>query len=526
MYSVSSAVKSALDNGAKQGVSLAILLANSTTLNLTEADIVADTFYIDRASASSGALPIGACASNELGFTLNNTNGRYNNVDFTNARIDVTLYVYVNGVRTLACEGGRYYIIAAPLTRKQIPITAYDSLTKCDVKNSRAGTGTYTVQLLHILQHCANSCFGSGTAIDYSAVSALASQYLYGFKYPSGDDVTYRMTIAWVAALCGAMARTHGNADAVQIIRRETTGITIGLRQQFDGTLEYAKAITLSGANLYDGGGNIYNRGNAGYTLEVSSNGIFEMAYNQSNGTDYRTGIATNLWNSLNGYGYTPFKANCAPMPYLECGDGVSFVDDFGTTRTSIVTHLRYKLNGVTIIVSSAENTTEHSINTSIPSAIARNSIESDMLKLDALKSINYLYTSGNFAQAGTFFDLANGRILSKNFSIDENGNARFKGNIEATGGKIGELDIDVTGFNVGGGGYDVFTLSKNGNDITFYVGSGGGSHTAFLAFDGTASQQLQLSKAYLPFVGANYQGYTLEQIIDDLDSRINNLGG
>jgi hypothetical protein len=61
--------------------------------------------------------------------------------------------------------------------------------------------------------------------------------------------------------------------------------------------------------------------------------------------------------------------------------------------------------------------------------------ITTQKLASDAIKSLNYSYTSGNFSEAGTFFDLSSGLIRSKNFGIDSNGNAYFKGDITGASG-------------------------------------------------------------------------------------------
>lgn len=75
---------------------------------------------------------------------------------------------------------------------------------------------------------------------------------------------------------------------------------------------------------------------------------------------------------------------------------------------------------------------------------IKSNAITSNMLATDAIKSLNYEAPSENmiFSNAGTYLNLANGEIISKNFAIDNNGDAHFKGEIIATGGKIGRWEL------------------------------------------------------------------------------------
>lgn len=58
--------------------------------------------------------------------------------------------------------------------------------------------------------------------------------------------------------------------------------------------------------------------------------------------------------------------------------------------------------------------------------------VVAEKLATDAIKSSNYVYSSGKFSDSGTFLDLKLGTFKSKNFSIDENGNVGVIGDITA----------------------------------------------------------------------------------------------
>lgn len=76
---------------------------------------------------------------------------------------------------------------------------------------------------------------------------------------------------------------------------------------------------------------------------------------------------------------------------------------------------------------------------------IASEAVTADKIATDAIKSKNYLYSSGNFSTAGTFLDLSNGAIRSKNFAITNQGDAYFKGTINAEDGNIADWEINKT---------------------------------------------------------------------------------
>ena len=114
---------------------------------------------------------------------------------------------------------------------------------------------------------------------------------------------------------------------------------------------------------------------------------------------------------------------------------GTSSSDFTITDRMISLTSSALNIDALTTFKNSAENGTSTVIN---GGAIKANTITTSKLATDAIKSINYSYSSGNFSSAGTFLDLSTGLVRSKNFAIDSSGNAYFKGNIQANAGYIG----------------------------------------------------------------------------------------
>lgn len=84
--------------------------------------------------------------------------------------------------------------------------------------------------------------------------------------------------------------------------------------------------------------------------------------------------------------------------------------------------------------------------------SIYTGSIEAEKLATNAIRSHDYphkddednaIAPSGLFSDAGTFLNLADGAFYSKNFAIDENGNAYFNGSIDASQITTGTIDAD-----------------------------------------------------------------------------------
>ena len=101
---------------------------------------------------------------------------------------------------------------------------------------------------------------------------------------------------------------------------------------------------------------------------------------------------------------------------------------------------------------------TNHLVASAITTAkIAANAITTAKLATDAIKSSNYAYSSGSYSTAGTFLDLKTGLFRSKNFAIDADGNAYFKGTVSSEGTAVG------------GGGVTYPTITElNSSRLTF----------------------------------------------------------
>lgn len=73
---------------------------------------------------------------------------------------------------------------------------------------------------------------------------------------------------------------------------------------------------------------------------------------------------------------------------------------------------------------------------------IIAGSITTDLLATNAITSLNYAYTSGDYSDSGTSLDLSTGLIRSQNFAITASGDGKFKGQLEAAGGSLASFNI------------------------------------------------------------------------------------
>ena len=144
-------------------------------------------------------------------------------------------------------------------------------------------------------------------------------------------------------------------------------------------------------------------------------------------------------------------------------------------------------------------------------SQIASNSITSDKiysgaittakLSTDAIKSQNYSapgYYDDGYAQQGTYLNLLNGSLTSKNLVIDTYGNVKLKGSVSATSGIIG-------GCNISNGSLQVpaanITGTLNANQIIV------GYNTLQSKLDSMATDILNAAKTATNYITMDYNG-------------------
>lgn len=92
--------------------------------------------------------------------------------------------------------------------------------------------------------------------------------------------------------------------------------------------------------------------------------------------------------------------------------------------------------------------------------------VVAEKLATDAIKSSNYVYSSGKFSNSGTFLDLSLGTIKSKNFSIDENGNVSIIGDITANSLNVKQY-ITITNPTTGQSGKVISYEGSGSNQLS-----------------------------------------------------------
>lgn len=168
-----------------------VTLANTATLQLGNADIAMSSLSIDDCITDPSQVRPGTTVSVKLSFAIMNEDGRYNNMEFKDARILLRF-----GVGSDTIKKGLYFVDSAKFTPGVIEIVAYDSMSQDEVLDD-------------------------GTVISGTAGGIVSGFYPLGNIFPNQDfavtactvgeelpkGTTKRDVLQYICELCGLYAR-------------------------------------------------------------------------------------------------------------------------------------------------------------------------------------------------------------------------------------------------------------------------------------------------------------------------------
>jgi hypothetical protein len=194
MYPITSAGLAALREDVVQSVNILCTPTKGTVFNITDKDIIG-AVTVDWSSVTGSKLDLGSACMSELSFTLENTNGAFDDKVFEGAQLYVTTS-FSTGSTTETVPIGYYTVDSPPRKLRSIKITAYDRMAKFN----RA----YDTELAYpatLYQIIADACTKCGVS------QKLPTNTLHRGvsipKRPEADNLTYRQVLVWAAELMG-----------------------------------------------------------------------------------------------------------------------------------------------------------------------------------------------------------------------------------------------------------------------------------------------------------------------------------
>lgn len=368
MVNVSQDIIKSFNEGNKQ-TALIEVTAGGKTFTITDADIIQGGLKIDRYCVTNSKIEVGSAVASELSLKLRNYDGKFNDVSFEGAVLNVKIGIKLASVLEGATLGkgilgrmilgsassdqdvayvpcGLFIVDTPPRKLSTISISALDYMVLFD-REVNASSFSFPVHVDALIQKICSIC-NVTLATD---VSVLPNHYFsIGGLPDTNQKLTYRQLLQWCAQLTGTCAFMDGSGRLV-LKWYEQTGVTITASERYSSDM-LENDITITGFTCDDGKGNTYLSGTADYTLDLSDCGFLTNAYE---------GVLKELQAARGGFAYRPYSATIKSAPYLFPLDMILYKDKDGVVHDTIVTNVTLALNCNTAISGAGETVTSFS---------------------------------------------------------------------------------------------------------------------------------------------------------------------
>lgn len=368
MVNVSQDIIKSFNEGNKQ-TALIEVTAGSKTFAITDADIIQGGLKIDRYCVTNSKIEVGSAVASELSLKLQNYDGKFNDVSFEGAVLNVKIGIKLSSVLESATLGkgilrrmilgsassdqdvayvpcGLFIVDTPPRKLSTISISALDYMVLFD-REVNASALSFPIHVDALIQKICSIC-NVTLATD---VSVLPNHYFsIGGLPDTNQKLTYRQLLQWCAQLTGTCAFMDGSGRLV-LKWYEQTGVTITASERYSSDM-LENDITITGFTCDDGNGNTYLSGTADYTLDLSDCGFLTNAYE---------GVLKELQAARGGFAYRPYSATIKSAPYLFPLDMIRYKGKDGVVHDTIVTNVTLALNCNTAISGAGETVTSSS---------------------------------------------------------------------------------------------------------------------------------------------------------------------
>lgn len=375
MVNVSQDVIKSFNEGNKQ-TALIEVTAGSKTFTITDADIIQGGLKIDRYCVTNSKIEVGSAVASELSLKLRNYDGKFNDVSFEGAVLNVKIGIhaantselgkfilgksvlgFAKGLGNFILGTGRlgdysvdtevywvpcglFIVDTPPRKLSTISISALDYMVLFD-REVNASALSFPIHVDALIQKICSIC-NVTLATD---VSVLPNHYFsIGGLPDTNQKLTYRQLLQWCAQLTGTCAFMDGSGRLV-LKWYEQTGVIITASERYSSDM-LENDITITGFTCDDGKGNTYLSGTADYTLDLSDCGFLTNAYD---------GVLKELQAARGGFAYRPYSATIKSAPYLFPLDMIRYKDKDGVVHDTIVTNVTLALNCNTAISGAGE---------------------------------------------------------------------------------------------------------------------------------------------------------------------------
>ena len=506
MYPITNEVKALFEAEQRQILRITGTDKNGVAINITDEDIVLNSFNIDRCSCNGEKLEVGTAIASEMTFKLDNFDGRYNSVVFEGTELFVEIgiadWMQDNPtVHWIPC--GYFTPDEQPRSLSTITIHALDRMTRFDKlppasmpwttqggANMTTSGGTviefltsvaFPITVRNLVVRICNLCNVPLAAVP----SGVNSLYTIPSIPELQQDVTFRNLIQWCAGIMCSNAWIDWNGEL-----NFRWSYSVGAANYLSTTANrfssdiYENDLTFTGVSYTNTQGATIVSGSNGYTLNLTGN------YLAANGLSI---ILPNIRNYIMNFSYCPFSASVINAPYLWPMDKIQVRDKTNITRQCLLTNVNFGINSTTELKSKGETVQTNSgtapsgmtneqaflmekaidgTNRKIDNATTQEAIFNSLTNNGEEQALilynGKLYLNASYVRTGTLVaDFIKGGTLTLGGVNNTNGSLSV---VDASGNVIGSWNKD--GVNITSGSFST-TVTNGGDQYTIELVNG-----------------------------------------------------
>lgn len=331
MYPITSAGLAALREDVVQSVNILCTPTKGTAFNITDKDIIG-AVTVDWSSVTGSKLDLGSACMSELSFTLENTDGAFDDKVFEGAQLYVTTSFPTDST-TETVPIGYYTVDSPPRKLRSIKITAYDRMAKFN--RAYDSELAYPATLYQIVADACTKC-GVSQKLPTNTLHRGVSIP----KRPEADNLTYRQVLVWAAELMGVSLYIDydGKLTGGWYATNAKHAVIKASDRFTSGNTNFAENnIVFSGVRIVGNDENKteYLAGTKDYAFNIEGNLLVQSDMNLST-------LATELKTARCSLTYTPMSCTTHSFPHLRPLDVMNFETAQGTKKV-VLTNVKWQ---------------------------------------------------------------------------------------------------------------------------------------------------------------------------------------
>lgn len=369
MYPIASAVKALFEAENDQVLRITGIDRNGAVIRITDADVLLDSFNIDRYSCNGEKLEVGTAVAAEMSLRLNNSDGAFDNIVFEGTELFVEI-----GVADWTQENPTVHYIPVgyftpdeqPRKMTTISLKALDRMVRFDsIALPLSSVPWTTNEGEEITNESLETIFfqvgiGFPTTVEdlvqtlcaecnvplAESISGLPNANFTLSEFPSiQQDITMRALIQWCAGIMGTNAWIDWNGELRFSWYNNATDYVSTIENRYSSDI-YENDIAITGV-VYTNTQNVtIVSGSDDYALDMTGNYLAAAGIAE---------ILPNVRDAVSGLSYRAFEASAISAPWLWPMDVISFVDKDGNDHTCVLTNVAFGLNGATVLAGKGE---------------------------------------------------------------------------------------------------------------------------------------------------------------------------